>query len=152
MTARAMCPACGQYRSYTIAAAARRAERKGKRCHRCANQNKNNKTHILGFSEAEFNSIKTTAKNRKKYWDLSITDIHDLWEAQDGKCAMTGAPLQKVPRTWSIDRLDNACGYTPSNVQLVLKHVNMMRGSLTPDDFVTACMEVVIHRSRNETD
>lgn len=152
MTSRALCPSCGQYRTYSSLVSARRAERRGLRCHKCANHKKNQQELVLGFSEAEFNNIKRTARGRKKYWNLSIADLHDIWERQDGKCAMTGAAMRKYPRTWSVDRIDNACGYTPGNVQLVLKEVNMMRGPLDVQAFVTWCQTIVQHRSENETD
>ena len=148
---RALCPSCGQYRDYSCARAARRAELRGKRCHKCANHKKNQQDLVLGFSEAEFNSIQRTARGRKKYWNLSIADLHDIWERQDGKCAMTGAAMRKYPRTWSVDRLDNYCGYTPGNIQLVLKQVNMMRGSLSVEEFAAYCQAVVSNRSNHET-
>lgn len=141
--ARAPCPVCGQCRTYTAAKSARFAERHNSKCRRCANRGRNKKTLTLGFWEQEFNVIKRAAINRKKkYWNLSIADIHDVWERQDGKCAMTGLPMRKVPRTWSIDRIDNYCGYTPGNIQLVLKQVNMMRGSLTVDEFTEYCRNI----------
>jgi hypothetical protein len=152
MTARALCPVCGRYRSYSSAAAARRAEKAGKRCQPCANKKKNERPRVLGFSAAEFAAIKEAARRRGKSWSIYITDIHDLWEQQDGKCAMTGTPMNKAPRTWSIDRIDNACGYTRTNIQLVLKHVNMMRGPLDEETFVELCEAIYNHRSKHETD
>lgn len=127
---------------------ARRAERLGKKCHKCANQDTNSKPRRLGFSEAELHTIKIAAANRGKSWNLSIADIHDLWEKQDGRCALTGAQMRKAPRTWSIDRIDNSCGYTPDNIQLVLKQVNMMRGSLSVEDFTELCRAVAAYRSK----
>ncbi len=152
MQARALCPSCGQYRDYSCDRAARRAERQGRKCHTCANHKKNLAPRVFGFSEAEFNGIRRLAKRRKKVWDFTLTNLHDLWEQQDGRCAMTGEPMRKAPRSWSLDRIDNACGYVPGNVQLVLKRVNMMRGTLSAEVFVSTCKEISKHRSKYETD
>lgn len=150
--ARAVCPSCGASRRYSSHTAARRAERVGRRCQSCANSKKNERPRVLGFSEAELNSIRASAGRRGKDWKVSIADIHDLWERQDGKCALTGIPMRKAPRTWSIDRIDNTCGYEPSNIQLVLKDINMMRGALDIPAFVEFCQAVIQHRSNHETD
>ena len=151
MIPKALCAGCGKLRAYSSKEKAKSAERRGIRCKSCANALKNYKPRRMGFSEAEFNQIKMAAQSRKKYWNLSLTDIHDAWERQNGTCTMTGVPMRKAPRTWSVDRIDNSCGYTPGNIQLVLKHINMMRGSLSVEDFVELCQAVVSHRSPHET-
>lgn len=147
MQARALCPRCGQYRNYYSAAAARRAEARNTQCRPCTNVERNTQPLVLGFSESEYNVIKDAARRRGKSWDMTLADLHDLWEKQDGRCALTGTPMQKTPRTWSMDRIDNSCGYAPANIQLVLKHVNMMRGSLPTEIFVEVCQAVTNHRS-----
>ena len=63
-----------------------------------------------------------------------------LWNKQDGCCAMSGITMihpydVKNTRdkllTASLDRIDNAKGYVKGNVQFVLKHLNLMRHTLT---------------------
>lgn len=62
---------------------------------------------------------------------------------------MTGIGLVKHPRTWSIDRIDNTKEYVPSNVHLVDKRVNLMKGSLPIAEFVHLCKLIAKEDERN---
>lgn len=64
------------------------------------------------------------------------TDILELYRRQDGKCAITGEVLQlakncaahrKSQKTASIDRISSTRGYYLENIQLLHKHVNLMK-------------------------
>ena len=68
-------------------------------------------------------------------WDIDITesDLAELFERQEGKCAMSGVdmdihqskgnPLFYV----SLDRINNDLGYTVGNLQLTCRGVNYMK-------------------------
>lgn len=66
--------------------------------------------------------------------------LMELFDAQDGRCAVSGELMTHVvstDRTWtniSIDRKDSTKGYEPGNVQLVCAAVNLMKGEMTDDD------------------
>jgi predicted secreted protein len=49
----------------------------------------------------------------------------------------------KRPRTWSLDRKDNSLGYTPENVWLVEKRLNIMRNVFDVEEFIRLCEAVV---------
>lgn len=146
--AKAVCPKCGKSRTYSSDSYARFAERRGVQCKPCANLAW--KKH--GFLTGEFKHIRNRARQRNKYWNLSLADVSNAWDRQNGKCALSGLPMVKTPRTWSIDRIDNSCGYTPGNIQLVLKSINMMRGPLSVEEFTELCQAIVSQRSNYETD
>ena len=67
----------------------------------------------------------------------------DLWEKQDGKCAMTGVQMTHyqgvghgVPTNLTIDRIDSKVGYTLGNIRLVCKAANWMKNSMSDAELV----------------
>jgi hypothetical protein len=146
----ARCPKCSGFRKYSSVPRARHAIKTNRLCYSCSNAQKRHAKKTFGFSDSEINSIKVAALTRGWFFVVEAQDLQDLWNRQGGKCALSGIPMQKAPRTWSIDRVDNSCGYWPDNIQLVLKHVNMMRGSLTIDRFIETCKFIAAHRSKHD--
>lgn len=77
--------------------------------------------------------------------------LEGMWQAQAGKCALTGVQMThevRKGRIWtnaSIDRIDPRIGYEPSNVQLVCFLVNIMKNDATVEQFVDWCRKVVAH-------
>jgi hypothetical protein len=100
-----------------------------------------------------FNKFRRAAERRGIEWNLKIEDIDDLFDRQQGVCAMSGERLQfdhGQRNGWkngnaSLDRINNKLGYHIGNVQLVTKHVNMGKQGLAYEDFVLMCMRVVEH-------
>jgi hypothetical protein len=69
--------------------------------------------------------------------------LRQLWDRQDGKCAVTGIPMThiqgagvRIYTNVSIDRIDSDFGYVPDNVRLVCKAVNFMKHSMTDRELV----------------
>lgn len=141
------CPTCRGYRTYSRMKDAKNKVKAGRECIACAKFRRKQFALEQGFSGTEFSNMATAALRRGRSWELSLEDIFELWTDQQGRCAFTGIALQKYPRTWSIDRIDNSCGYTPGNVQLVFKEINLMRGSLTVEKFVAYCHQISTFRS-----
>jgi hypothetical protein len=102
-----------------------------------------------------FTSIKGHAKHRDIPFDLDIQYLWDLFQSQNGKCALTGIDLS-FPKTtdelhhgsWtaSLDRIDSSKNYEQENVQWVHKQVNFMKHQLDQDRFFELCEMVVQHR------
>ncbi len=104
--------------------------------------------------------IKSNAKRRNLDFDLTIDYLDQLLEQQNFKCALSGIEL-KIPdkliaystrsafdrknSTISLDRIDSSKGYVQGNVQWVHKIVNIMKWSMTDDQFVTLCTMVANH-------
>lgn len=71
----------------------------------------------------------------------------ELFEKQERRCALTGLWLNfstnirdtRGTHTASLDRVDNALGYTESNVQWVHKKVNIMKNVMGNAEFVKWC-------------
>lgn len=87
---------------------------------------------------------------------VSIEYAWDLYLLQDRRCALSGEPIffgslttkAKVaaPTTASLDRINPADGYLEGNVQWVHKVVNLMRHTMTVEEFIGWCRTVRDHR------
>lgn len=94
------------------------------------------------------------AAQREIKFTITMEYAWDLFEKQGRRCALSGVPLgfgptrKNTDTTASIDRLDDAEGYVPGNIQWVHKRVNIMRNTLTVPDFVDWCRKVVQHADR----
>lgn len=100
---------------------------------------------------ARWTRIKSTLNRGDRVIDftLSIEEAWNLYETQGGKCALSGVPIGFSGRlkngsgvkndTASLDRIDSSKGYTLENVQWVHKIVNLMKMSLTQEEFIKWC-------------
>lgn len=116
-----------------------------------------------GYEEiqgAYFSGLKGAARRRNLVFDLKIEDVWNLFVQQDRKCAITGLILTLAQNntdhrtgnyTASIDRIDNSGGYTIDNVQWVHKRVNIMKGNMSMDEFLTLCSAVVTNQYDGQT-
>lgn len=144
------CSGCSKEQVYTRKDHARSSSRGGWKCKNCASyENKILPSFYRDFRLADIDSFEKNAFGRGLCWKLSVDTVPDLWREQDGKCALSGLPLIKHPRTWSIDRIDSHRGYEPDNVQLVTKKVNMMKGVLAQEEFISLCTSITeTHREK----
>ena len=92
-----------------------------------------------------FGFYATAAKKRarKRGWDCNLTaeGLKELFDVQNGLCAVTGVPLKlnssrrkmadKDPCYASLDRLDNTQGYVVGNIQFVALAINYMRNTFS---------------------
>lgn len=79
---------------------------------------------------------------RELEFSISMDEAWALFEAQRGRCALSGEPIgfaHGKRQTASLDRIDNTRGYTSDNVQWVHKHVNRMKGTLNQERFLELC-------------
>ena len=144
------CTSCGEMQSYLRKNYAEESLRLGKVCKKCSNRNTDN-SHRDWYKNIRIswiNKFKTGAETRGIYWKISLDDVAALYEKQNGKCALTGWNIefpeyghsQKAPA--SIDRIDSKKGYTPDNIQLVERKINMMKQQFSQEDFIKTCKAV----------
>jgi len=142
------CSGCGKEQAYTRKDHARQSAKADWKCKNCAQfENKTRPSVYQGFRLMDFDIFKNTAKGRSLSWDLEIEDIIAMWNAQNGCCALSGIRMEKNPKTWSLDRIDNDKGYEKDNVHLVLKKLNMMRGKYSVTEFIELAKAVARHNS-----
>ena len=84
-------------------------------------------------------------------FELTIQWGWELYEKQQGKCALSGVPIgfgtERRRNTASLDRIDSTRGYTTDNVQWVHKDINIMKRDLPNDTFITLCKSVAIRNT-----
>lgn len=112
-------------------------------CNKCSNKNNNPSGMVGSVRVAWLTAFMKSGLSRGYVWDLTPEFIDAMYNEQGGLCAISGLPISWSVSGWShtasIDRIDNNVGYVESNVQLVHKEVNMMRGSLDVERFQELC-------------
>lgn len=100
--------------------------------------------------------IQERCKRRNLECTIIWMDIKQKLIEQDNKCAYSGLCI-RVPTDFvdlysddilSVDRIDSSIGYTPSNIQLVNKKVNLMKLDMSHDDFLTLCSAITYNHNR----
>ncbi len=84
---------------------------------------------------------------------VTLEDLRQLWEQQNGRCPLTGWQMELPPTTdWSktpltprrasIDRIDSSVGYVPDNIRFVAMMANFCKNSFTDADVIAFCHAV----------
>jgi len=58
---------------------------------------------------------------------VTVTELVEIWEKQQGRCAITGILMRtktRTPYSASVDRIESSKAYTVDNVQLVCVAIN----------------------------
>lgn len=90
------------------------------------------------------------AKAKSLAFSLTTKYLTRLWEQQDGRCALSGAPLGLIGSGWSaasVDRIDPEKGYEEGNVQWVCWRVNDAKSNMGNRDFILFCRSVADNNS-----
>jgi len=104
------------------------------------------------FLRETIRKTKYEATSRRNLeFSLTLDQVLDVLQTQNGKCALTGWNLEftrggdmggRNPQGCTLDRKDNSKGYTKENIQLVCCRVNIMRSNLSIEDFTNLCRAV----------
>jgi|LauGreDrversion4_2_1035121.scaffolds.fasta_scaffold325588_2 hypothetical protein len=90
-------------------------------------------------------------------FNISLDYVMKLLKKQDGRCALTGWPLEFTrgssaertnPYVCTMDRIDNNKGYVTGNIRLTCWKANKIRGSLSDSEFYELCESVVKERKK----
>lgn len=106
----------------------------------------NKSSSPYAYIKGLFHSLKYSRKNF--IWEIESQYVEQLWDKQEGKCALSGVFL-----TWqagegrqdfnvSIDRKDPNKGYIIGNIQLVAQRVNIMKHTLGDSEFYWWCKNI----------
>lgn len=140
------CPKCGNTISHLRRNYCIHSSMNQQPCKRCSNKNNHPSGMVGAVRVAWFTAFYKSAISRGYIWNLTVEEVADLYEKQEGRCALTGWEIGWSETGWehnaSIDRLDNSLGYSIENIQLVHKTANMARGTLEIDAFVELCKAV----------
>ena len=130
------------------------------RCKSCSvkNRYKNEKNKQLGnkspgwkgtkdIPRAMFTKVTYNAKKRGLKCDITIEDLQELWELQDGRCKYSNRALifnnksfktkksNKIYNFASLDRIDSSKGYIKGNIQWVCIAVNLAKQQFNENEF-----------------
>ena len=103
----------------------------------------NSRILIGKIRNTHWTQIQTNARVRNLEFSITPEEVWKIFEAQEGKCALTGIDLvfkpQKRGTTASLDRIDNSKGYVSGNVQWVYKSINIMKWIYSQEEFIALC-------------
>jgi hypothetical protein len=134
-------------------------------CKDCQTEKTKKYTSTLnGFIKKIYKDMYHNAEKRAKKLDieLKVEDIHELYEKQNGLCAISGLKLTHETYAYkdkehiinrlniSIDRINSNLGYSKNNVQLVAAIVNRMKTDLPDSEFIKIC-SIISENNKNKT-
>jgi len=118
-------------------------------CQQCVTLQKAKKTSATPKSYLQVLNTQLKSQRLKQgiQYDLTKEDVVDLWETQNGKCALSGVLMthqrdgtygdrKKKEFNASIDRINPNGPYVRQNVQLVANRINTMKHTLSQDMFM----------------
>ena len=152
-----ICPKCCKEIIYGRKDTFEKAEKNGSQCPSCRttqnnksptrNTKKENNPAWCGYGDVPgkvHSKLKRDAIKRNIDFEITIEDISDQYEDQNKLCAFTGVPL-KFGIDASIDRINSDLGYSPDNIQIVHKDLNMMKKDMPNEVFIAWCKLVANH-------
>ena len=120
-----------------------------KRCWKCGYSRKMEENPAWkGYKEIPYGWFskyfeRNTKRTNKRFGDITIQQVHEIWIKQDKKCALTRLPIDWIRRdngvTCSIDRISSDGEYTIDNIQLVHKDINLIKNHFNQDYFIQMC-------------
>jgi hypothetical protein len=119
-----------------------RKRSKEKRIRQCNND-------IETFLKASIKMSHWNAQKRKLVYEISLKDLLNLWEKQNGICALSGESMThirgkgRVITNVSIDRIDSKKGYIVENIQLVCQFCNFIKNEFTDTELINWCKKIV---------
>jgi len=82
-------------------------------------------------------------KKRKHYYDISLEDLLEIWNHQEGICPYSGVKLVHPNEggdnlnTASLDRIDSKIGYVKGNLQFISIICNQAKNNLSHEDMLS---------------
>lgn len=114
---------------------------------------------LVPYMFIKLNGLRNSERKGRCPCTVTAAYLRALYEEQQGKCALTGKPLDYISRrvtlnTLSVDRIDKDKGYVPGNIRLVTFQANNARVQGSDEelfDFCRAVLRVARNRKRRST-
>lgn len=127
-----------------------------KRCHNCklkqnkqARANYSDEKRLEKVLQDRWFGARDRAKYKDRLFNISKEDLIDLWNKQEGKCAISKIPMTfnmdsgRNPYNVSVDQIDPAKGYTKDNIQLVCMCVNQLKSDFNMEIIINVCKSIL---------
>jgi hypothetical protein len=104
-------------------------------------------------SQSPRNFMMCLISKRKGREHLTVDFLVELYEKQNGKCALSGKVMTyvvgegRVPTNISLDRIDSSLGYEEANIQLACVQANKMKAELSEEDLAEWCESILNKRN-----
>lgn len=99
------------------------------------------------YFQYHYSNLKYRAKKRGMRVNLTLKDLIDQWQKQDGKCYYSGIELQqckgKKPDQGSLDRVKSHKGYIKGNVVWVCYMAQNAKNEHSEEELIKFCKAVV---------
>lgn len=134
-----------------------RGQRFCKSCKENVPENRRFVSTIDGRIKKLRHMARNRANNKRLPFDLTVDYLLDLWESQEGKCAVSGRELeleysdkfrQVNPNAPSIDRIVPEKGYTIGNVRFLTYHANICVNEFGDDELYSLIEDINARRGR----
>lgn len=126
------------------------------RCRECRTQQSNERKKnysdecaLLKILQMRFLAAKDRAKKKNLPFTITKEYLKELWDKQDGKCAISGVKMTykqcngRTPKNVSIDQINHKKGYIPENIQLVCMAINQMKSDLEIEELYDFCEAIL---------
>ena len=100
-----------------------------------------------------WHGVKDRANQNGYCIEFDWTFLRELWNIQEGKCAISGIQMTyemfngRIPTNVSVDRIDSTRSYEKDNIQLVCMAVNQMKSDMSLEQLLYFCEQII---SNNE--
>lgn len=93
-------------------------------------------------------------QNIDKFYNVTLQDLKNQWELQNGKCPYSGIklslttvnnPIYKA----SVDRIDSSKGYIVGNIQWVSQAINYMKSTMSHEETLKLCKFIATNYNSN---
>lgn len=93
-------------------------------------------------------NLKGALNRRPTEKPATIEDIMAMWDAQGGRCALSGLKMtwaqgKVLSTSITIDRINYERGYSTDNIRLVCHAINSFRGRMTDDEMFTMALALI---------
>ncbi len=117
-------------------------------------QRKKRISSIEGTLRELLKRSRTVKKGKLLGCDLDIEYLIELYNKQDGKCALSGVVMEIASyynlKGISIDRINCEQGYLKGNIQLLCWGVNQMKNDLDNQELIDWCNKISKHNIKED--
>lgn len=114
------------------------------------------KNKRLGDEYTNFRYHFRNIKKRNHHVEITIEDLKEQWEKQNGICGLSGIKLvlssySKINKNpiyaASLDRVDSSKGYVKENIRWVSRAINWMKNEMS-DEMVNELINLIVENKK----